>query len=167
MIHVFVPFNIYLSPSLTACERILRASDPAFGSVSPNDPISFPSMPGIRYFSFCSSVPNLYIGNIERPTCAFIHIVIPAFTFPISSENIQSVILSIPTPPYCSGKTIPRNPISPSLGNNSLGKSSLASYSSISGSTSFAAKSLIVSLNISCSSVNSKLSGTFALLLLV
>ena len=150
---------MYLSPFFTAWLLMLLASDPAFGSVNPNAPIFSPCIPGTRYFSFCSSFPNLYIGNIERLVWALTHIAIPAFILPISSEKMQSVTLSNSTPPYFSGKTMPSKPISPSLGKSPSGNFSLFSASSTSGSISFSPKSTIISLNILCSSVNSKSSG--------
>ena len=39
------------------------ASEPASGSDSAKQPSSCPEASGVRYFCFCSSVPNLMIGS--------------------------------------------------------------------------------------------------------
>jgi len=45
---------------------MLPGSEPAFGSVSPKQPMSSPlESPGM-YLSFCSFVPKVYIGWITR-----------------------------------------------------------------------------------------------------
>ncbi len=59
---ILEPLITYSSPSRTAVVRVPEASDPAMDSVSPNAPIFSPVARGIRYFFFCSSVPNMYIG---------------------------------------------------------------------------------------------------------
>jgi hypothetical protein len=51
----FEPFNIQLSPFLTAFVRILTTSDPAFGSDIANEPMCCPVNSGPRYFFFWAS----------------------------------------------------------------------------------------------------------------
>jgi hypothetical protein len=58
------PFSTHPSPSRTARVAMLAGSLPAFGSVSPKQPISSPAaMPGSQC-CFCSSVPNLAMALI-------------------------------------------------------------------------------------------------------
>ena len=48
-----------LLPSRFAVVRVPPASEPASGSVSDHAPIFLPCASGVRYFFFCSSLPNL------------------------------------------------------------------------------------------------------------
>ena len=87
--HVFVPFITHESPSLTALVLIDLASVPALGSVIAKAPIISPAIDGTRYFSFCSSVPNLATGRDPRSTWAATPFAIPAQVLPSSSANIH------------------------------------------------------------------------------
>src|SRR6266850_19019 len=59
LIHIFSPFKTYSSPSRRAVERAPTTSDPAPGSVKPYVANLSPFACGIRYFCFCSSVPQV------------------------------------------------------------------------------------------------------------
>jgi len=48
---------------------MLAGSEPAFGSVSPKQPIHSPVASFGRYFCFCASVPNALIGTITSDDC--------------------------------------------------------------------------------------------------
>ncbi|MPN26866.1 hypothetical protein SDC9_174292 [bioreactor metagenome] len=62
VMNTFDPFITQWSSSNTATVCCPAASVPALGSVSPKAPRYFPSANGFRYFCFCSSVPNWYMG---------------------------------------------------------------------------------------------------------
>ena len=59
-VHHFSPLMTYSSPSRTAEDAILVASDEATpGSVMPKADLISPLSNGLRYFSLCSSLPYL------------------------------------------------------------------------------------------------------------
>ena len=60
---ILLPFRTYSSPSRTAVVRIAAGSLPASGSVSAKQPSIWPRASGLKYSSFCASVPNLRIGS--------------------------------------------------------------------------------------------------------
>jgi hypothetical protein len=57
VIHIFYPFNIYLSPFFSAFNFIEVTSDPDPGSDIANAPINSPEHNLGRYFYFYSSLP--------------------------------------------------------------------------------------------------------------
>ena len=57
---------MYLSFRRTAVVVIEPGSEPAPGSVRANAPRSDPSASPISHFSFCSGLPNLRSGSVER-----------------------------------------------------------------------------------------------------
>src|SRR5712664_1568655 len=59
---VFVPLNLYTSPSRIARACIPAASEPAAGSVRQNAPSVSPVAMRRKYFFFCASVPNSISG---------------------------------------------------------------------------------------------------------
>ncbi len=65
MIHIFVPESTQSSPSRLALVRMRPGSEPASGSVSPKHPITSPRAIGGSQRCFCSSEPNLQIGNMQ------------------------------------------------------------------------------------------------------
>ena len=64
------PFNTHSSPSNTAFVCCPCASVPAPGSVRPKAPNFLPDAKSGIYFFFCSSVPKVWIGSIQRDVCA-------------------------------------------------------------------------------------------------
>jgi len=48
---------------------MLAGSEPAFGSVSPKQPIHSPVASFGRYFCFCASVPKALIGTMTSDDC--------------------------------------------------------------------------------------------------
>jgi hypothetical protein len=69
VIHIFVPFNTQSEPSRPAWVRIRAGSLPASGSVRPKQPIVSPRAILGSHRCFCSSVPNLQIGNMQSDPC--------------------------------------------------------------------------------------------------
>ena len=118
VMNVFSPLITQSSPSRTAVVRRLRASDPAPGSVIAKQLIFSPSIVGLRYAAFCSSLawnrmlsaspPNLNWTN-DRP----------------SSASISAAITAPrPIPPYSSGVCTPKNPDSRAFPRNARSSSS-------------------------------------------
>src|SRR6266498_2894998 len=64
VIHCFAPVIAQPSPAGSALVRSAPASEPASGSVSANAPITSPRARGGTKRDFCSSVPNVRIGNV-------------------------------------------------------------------------------------------------------
>ena len=90
VVKIFPPFIIYSSvaSSYTACVCCPAASDPAFGSVSPKQPVLLPSISGLKNFCFCSSVPNPSIHEQHRDVCT--EIVIPVLPSTLDTSSMQS-----------------------------------------------------------------------------
>jgi len=63
---ILVPLRMYLSPRSSALVATAPASEPALGSVRPKAPMCSPLDSGVRYCSFCSSVPNSMMGYWPR-----------------------------------------------------------------------------------------------------
>ena len=117
---VFSPLITHSSPSRTAVVRMLRASEPAPGSVIAKQLIFSPSMVGRRYAACCSSLawnrmlsaspPNRNCTN-DRP----------------SSISISALITApSPIPPYSSGVWMPKNPAAFALSCSSRSSSSVS-----------------------------------------
>ncbi len=66
----FAPSITHSSPSSTARVRVLAASDPPSGSVSPNAPRISPAHSRGSHSCFCSSVPYSQIGWVPSDVCA-------------------------------------------------------------------------------------------------
>lgn len=73
----------YLSPFLTALVAIAPESEPAPGSVNPNEMIFSPDATMGPYFFFCSSVPPMSIGSQPR-----------AWPYTISDELTHATAIS-------------------------------------------------------------------------
>ena len=65
MIHIFEPLRTHPSPSRFADVRIWFGSLPKSASVRPKHPIASPVAIFGSHCCFCSSVPNLQIGNMQ------------------------------------------------------------------------------------------------------
>ena len=65
VIHIFEPFSTHPSPSRLADVRMWFGSLPKSASVSPKHPITSPVAIFGSQCCFCSSVPNLQIGNMQ------------------------------------------------------------------------------------------------------
>ena len=77
VMNVFEPFKTYSSPFRTAVDFIRATSEPASGSVSPNEQRIGSSISGVSHFRFCSSVPATSTGPAPRPV-QVIDVPIPA-----------------------------------------------------------------------------------------
>ena len=69
VIHIFVPERTQSSPSRRALVRMRPGSEPTSGSVRPKQPITSPRAIWGSQRSFCSSEPNLQIGNMQSDPC--------------------------------------------------------------------------------------------------
>ena len=65
VIHIFEPLSTQSSPSRLADVRMWFGSLPKSASVSPKHPITSPVAILGSQRCFCSSVPNLQIGNMQ------------------------------------------------------------------------------------------------------
>ncbi len=110
----FAPLMTKSSPSVLAVVCVPPASDPAFGSVNPNAPNDSPVQIGVKYFCFCSSVPNKFSGAPPNEIWAEYVIPVEAHARLNSSVTIAKLTVSAPPPPYCSGNGKPIIPISES-----------------------------------------------------
>ena len=146
----FDPFNTHSSPSKTAFVCAPCASVPAPGSVNANAPNFSPVASGFTYFCFCSSVPYVMIGSMQRDVCADTTTPVVAQTLDNSSTHITYVRGSQPCPPYSFGTGIPINPYFCIFLTVSAGKASVSSVSCASGFTSVSANSLNKERAISC-----------------
>ena len=144
------PFNTHSSPSNTAFVWQPCASVPAPGSVRPKAPSFSPFASGTTYFFFCSSVPNVMIGSIQREVCADTITPVVAQTLDNSSTHVTYVRGSHPCPPYSFGTGIPMNPYFAIFATVSAGNCSVSSVSCARGFTSVSAKSLKRPRAISC-----------------
>ena len=102
VMNVFDPFRTYSSPFRTAVDFIRATSEPASGSVRPNEQRSGSSISGGSQVRFCSSVPAARIGPAPRPV-EMIDVPIPAQ--PQESSSLTSTPSSSerPGPPYSVG----------------------------------------------------------------
>jgi hypothetical protein len=150
------PFNTHSSPSNTAFVCCPCASVPAPGSVRPKAPNFLPDAKSGIYFFFCSSVPKVWIGSIQRDVCAETITPVVPQTFDNSSTHITYVNGSHPCPPYSLGTGIPKNPALAIFATVSTGNCSFSSTSCARGFTSFSANSLKRVLAISCFLLNVK-----------
>ena len=124
------------------------ASEPDPGSVRPKPPITCPLATGVRYFSFCSPVPQRWIGVPHSDVCAPIVIEWLASTLASSSDTITEAMRSIPAPPYSSGHGMPNRPSSAILAALAHGNSSRSSSSAATGAISASANSRTMSRSI-------------------
>ena len=69
VIHIFEPFSTQSPPSRLADVRMWFGSLPKSASVSPKHPITSPVAIFGSQRCFCSSVPNLQIGNMQSDPC--------------------------------------------------------------------------------------------------
>src|SRR5690606_16318209 len=144
------------SPSSTARVSVPPASEPAFGSVNPKAPNDSPVQMGVRYFSFCSSVPNKFKGAPPSEIWAEYVIPVEAQARLNSSVTIAKLVVSAPAPPYFSSNGKPIIPMSDSCLKISVGNALERSRSMAPGATTLSANSLMVFLIICCSCVKSK-----------
>src|SRR3970282_1182140 len=69
VIHILVPLRIQSDPSRRALVRIEAGSEPESGSVRPKQPMTSPLAIRGSQFCFCSSDPNLQMGNMTKEPC--------------------------------------------------------------------------------------------------
>src|SRR5579859_3821617 len=114
VINALEPFITQLPSQYSAVVWVAPASEPAFGSVRPNDQRRSPAANcGTKVF-FWSSLPNIKNGIVPREVWAAIVIPTEASPRPISSTATAYERVSEPAPPYSSGTG---NPINPSSAN--------------------------------------------------
>ena len=87
--------------------RVLPASEPASGSVSPNAPSRSPEHSFGSHSRFCSSLPNRYTGWVPSEVWAHSVIATEESTRVSSSTASAYASVSPPPPPYSSGKGMP------------------------------------------------------------
>ena len=116
------PWMIHSPSTRSARVLVAPASDPASDSVSPNPASARPATRSGSQRCFCSSVPNVRIGLMPRPTPASRVMPIDWSTRPSSSIATHSVVKSAPLPPCSSGTTSPNNPSSPIARTTSSGR---------------------------------------------
>ena len=109
-----------------------------------------------RYFSFCSSVPNLSSPQHTNELFTDIHTETEASILEISSMANTYEIESMPPPLYFGSVIIPIKPNSPIFFICSAGNRCSLSRSITPGKSSVIAKSLAACWTESCSSVSSK-----------
>ena len=95
---------------LLAVVCVPPASDPAFGSVNPNAPNDSPVQIGVKYFCFCSSVPNKLSGAPPNEICAEYVIPVDAQALLNSSTTIAKLTVSAPPRHILQEKVSPSSP---------------------------------------------------------
>ena len=70
VMNCLVPSITHSPSSRRARVRVLAASEPASGSVSPNAPRHSPAHRRGSHSRFCSSLPNRYTGCVPSEVCA-------------------------------------------------------------------------------------------------
>ncbi len=151
------PLITHSSPSSSARVFVAPASEPASGSVSPKAASARPATRSGSQRCFCSSVPNVRIGLMPRPTPADSVMPMDWSIRPSSSIATHSVVKSAAAPPYCSGAVNPNRPSSPIFGTRSAGKWCARSHSATCGATSVSAKSRTTLRNSSWSADSSNM----------
>ena len=158
VVKIDVPLRMYVPSScLTACFWQPAASEPALGSVKAKQPISLPSISGLRYFCFCSSVPCSLIHEQQSDVCTESVIPVEASTFDNSSIARAYVSTSAPAPPYSLAYGIPKIWHFCIFSTSSAEKTSVSSMSLAMSLISFSAKLWNNSFASSCVLVNLKL----------
>ena len=143
-----------MSPTNSALVCCPDASVPAFGSVRPKAPSFLPESRSGRYFFFCSSLPQLKIGQQQSEVCAEQITPVEAQTLDSSSTVIAYEMWSPPAPPYSTGNGTPSIPYLAIFSTVSTGNLCSLSMSAANGSTSLVANSLTIFLTNSCSFVS-------------
>src|SRR5580658_7127270 len=114
LMNCFDPLTIYRSPFFTARVRKFDASDPACGSVNPNDPTCSPVANLRNQRSFCASVPEFAITMHVGELCTDTMVETDPSPAAISSSNRAYVTGSISLPSHSAGVVAPNTPSSPS-----------------------------------------------------
>src|SRR3954452_19044803 len=149
------PLITHASSTSSARVRVAAASDPAPGSVRPNPASARPATRSGSHVAFCSSLPNVRIGLIPRPTAASSVIPIDWSTRPSSSMATQRLVKSPAAPPYSSGAVSPKRPSFPISWTRSTGKWCAWSHLATCGARASCANSRTVRRKASCSSESS------------
>src|SRR3954452_3035037 len=157
VIQFFVPLRTHSSPSRTAVVLIDPGSLPASGSDSAKAGDHSPLAHGVSHFSFCSSVPNSWIGSV--PSSWTIRIsALEAHALATSSTATLSISVPVPVPPYSSGNGSPIRSWSANSLRMSHGYSPVASISAARGATFSVTICRIVSRKSLCSAGRSYVS---------
>ena len=90
VMNCLTPFSTYLSPRFSARVVIAAASEPTCGSVRQKQPSMSPRASGLRYFSFCASVPNALIGPQTTEFCTLTIVDVAPSPAAISSSATAS-----------------------------------------------------------------------------
>ena len=155
LIHIFSPLSSQLpSGCFTARVFAASASDPEPDSLKAYAPMISPATSFGRYFSFCSSVPNITSGRMHRFACPP-NVVANDAARASRSTTTKDEALSRSRPPYCSGTAMPKRPRSAARRIIDRANSqSLASRRSVAGSSSLSTNSCAICAISRCSSVS-------------
>src|SRR3954470_11642351 len=161
VIQFFVPLSTHSSPSRTAVVRIDAGSLPASGSLSANAGEHSPLAHLGSHCSFCSSVPNSWIGSVPSSWTMRIS-ALEAHARATSSTATLSINVPVPVPPYSTGNGSPSRSCSANSLRMSHGYSLVASISAARGATFSVTICRIVSRKSLCSAGRSYVSDVAA-----
>ena len=150
---VLEPLRTYSSPRRSAVVFIRATSDPASGSLSPNEQRIGSSRSGGSHVSFCSSEPAMSTGPAPRPF-ARIDVPIPEQPQYSSSPTSTPSNAGRPRPPSDSGTCRFIRPSSCAFAITSTGWVECSSYSAAFGRISFSANSRASARSSRCSGVS-------------
>ena len=102
VMNIFEPFRTYSSPRVTAVVWIPETSEPALGSVRPNEQRIGASTSGGSQRAFCSSLPAIMTGAAPS-VFATIDTAMPEHPQASSSPTSIPSKAGRPRPPYSSG----------------------------------------------------------------
>jgi hypothetical protein len=151
--NVFDPFRTYSSPRRSAVVLIRATSEPASGSVSPNEHRIGSSRSGGSHSRFCSSLPASRTGPAPS-VLATIATAMPEQPQDSSSPTSMPSKPGRPSPPYSSGMCGFMSPTSCAFEIRSTGWVEFSSYSAAFGRISFSANSRASCRSALCSSVS-------------
>jgi hypothetical protein len=143
----------YSSPSRTAVVWIPPTSEPALGSLRPNEQRIGRSISGGSHSCFCSSLPAIITGAAPR-VFATIETAMPEQPHESSSPTSIPSKPGRPSPPYSSGMWGFIRPTAWACSMMSSGWVEFSSYSAAFGRISFSANSRASRRSSRCSSVN-------------
>ena len=124
VMNCLLPLTTHSPSTRSALVFVAPASEPEPGSVRPKPARVCPATRSGSQVCFCSSVPNVRIGLMPRPTAASSVMPIDWSTRPISSIATHRLVKSpsSPAPPNSSGAVRPNSPSLPIFCTVSTGK---------------------------------------------
>ena len=153
VMNVFEPLRTYSSPRRSAVVLMRATSEPASGSLRPNEQRIGSSASGGSHSRFCSSSPAMTTGA-EPSVFATIETAMPAQPHESSSPISIPAKPGSPGPPYSSGTWTFISPTSCAFAITSAGCVACSSYSAAFGRISFSANSRASSRSAFCSSLS-------------